>query len=105
MSNGNNLDEKLNRLKGISEWFDNQEEVDVEEGLSKIKEAAGLIKECRKRLKQIENEFEEVKKEIGEEDIEENPSPLEEAVEKEQKMPEKILVGKASKIDLDDIPF
>ena len=48
----------------ITEWFDNQEEIDAEEGLKKVKEAAGLIKTSKTRLKEIENEFEEIKKEM-----------------------------------------
>lgn len=63
-----NLNSNLKRLSEITEWFDNQEEIDVEEGLKKVKEAVELIKVSKERLKSIENEFEEIKKEI---DIEE----------------------------------
>jgi exonuclease VII small subunit len=63
-----NLNSNLKRLSEITEWFDNQEEIDVEEGLNKVKEAVEIIKTSRERLKSIENEFEEIKKEI---DIEE----------------------------------
>ena len=59
-----NLNKNLKRLAEITEWFDNQEEIDVEEGLKKVKEAVGLIKSSKSRLKEIENEFEEIKKEI-----------------------------------------
>jgi exonuclease VII small subunit len=59
-----NLNNSLKRLSEISEWFDKQEEIDVEEGLKKVKEAAILIKTSRERLKEVENEFEEIKKEI-----------------------------------------
>ncbi len=65
MSNkDNNLDNKLNKLSKIVSWFDEKEEVDVEEGLKKVKEASLLIKESRKRLSEIENEFKEIKKEV-----------------------------------------
>jgi exonuclease VII small subunit len=60
----NNLNTNLKKLEEISQWFDNREEVDVEEGLEKVKEAVVLIKESKERLKQIENEFEEIKKEV-----------------------------------------
>jgi len=63
------LNNNLKRLLEISEWFDNQEEIDVEEGLNKVKEAAELIKASQERLKGIENEFEEIKKEIGATDV------------------------------------
>lgn len=60
-----NLNENLKRLSEIAEWFDKIEEVDVEEGLERVKEAVGLIKLSKERLKEIENEFEEIKKEIN----------------------------------------
>ena len=60
----NNLNENLKKLEEISLWFDNSKEVDVEQGLEKVKEAVILIKESKERLKKIENEFEEIKKEI-----------------------------------------
>lgn len=60
----NNLRNNLKKLEEISSWFNDQEEVDVEEGLNKVKEAVVLIKESKERLKQIENEFEEIKKEV-----------------------------------------
>lgn len=59
-----NLNVNLKKLAEITEWFDNQEEIDAEEGLNKVKEAVLLIKSSKERLKQIENEFEEIKKEI-----------------------------------------
>ena len=62
-----NLNENLKRLTAISDWFDDQEEIDVEEGFKKVKEAAGLIKVSKQRLKDVENEFEEIKKEMEEE--------------------------------------
>ncbi|NCO25183.1 hypothetical protein GW901_01470 [Candidatus Parcubacteria bacterium] len=62
-----NLNDSLKRLAEITEWFDNQEEIDVEEGLKKVKEAAELIRASKERLKTIENEFEEIKKGIEEE--------------------------------------
>lgn len=65
----NNLNENLKNLKEIVAWFDKREEVDVEIGLEKVKEAVILIKSSKERLLEIENEFEEIKK-----DIEENNS-------------------------------
>ena len=58
-----NLNENLKQLSEITEWFDNREEIDVEEGLEKVKQAVFLIKASKARLKAIENEFEEIKKE------------------------------------------
>jgi len=64
----NNLSKNLKKLSEISEWFEEREDVDIEEGLKKVKEAVGIIKESKERLQEIENEFEEVKKELDEED-------------------------------------
>ena len=57
------LSSNLKRLSEITDWFENQEEIDVEEGLEKVKEAAALIKASKERLKAVENEFAEIKKE------------------------------------------
>lgn len=62
-----NLSESLKKVQEIIAWFDNQEEVDVEKGLEKIKEGTVLIKDSRTRLKEIENEFEVVKKDLEKE--------------------------------------
>ncbi|MBD3244869.1 MAG: hypothetical protein GF335_02650 [Candidatus Moranbacteria bacterium] len=61
----NNLKDSLAKLKEISQWFENQEDLDVEKGLIKVKEGVFLIKDCRKRLNEIENEFEEIKKDLS----------------------------------------
>lgn len=60
------LNGNLKRLAEITEWFDKQEEIDVEEGLDKVKEAAALIKASKEKLKAVENEFEEIRKEMDE---------------------------------------
>ncbi|KKP32742.1 MAG: hypothetical protein A2312_02745 [Candidatus Staskawiczbacteria bacterium RIFOXYB2_FULL_32_9] len=60
----NNLNNNLKRLSEIAEWFDSREEVDVEEGLIKVKEAVALIKVSKQRLKEIDNEFKEIQKDI-----------------------------------------
>ena len=57
----------LDEISKIVEWFDSQEELDVEQSLDKIKKAAVLISSAKKRLVEIENEFSEIKKEVGEE--------------------------------------
>ncbi|MFC1629756.1 hypothetical protein ACFL11_00830 [Patescibacteria group bacterium] len=88
-----NLNNNLKRLAEITGWFDNQEEVDVEEGLKKVKEAVGLIKASKGRLKEIENEFEEIKKDIAEEVEKEKES---EGVEKN---------NSEEKLGAEDIPF
>ncbi len=59
------LSDSLKKLEAITEWFEQQEEIDVEKALEKVKEGALLIKESKARLKEVENEFEVVKKELG----------------------------------------
>lgn len=59
-----NLTDSLKELHTIVEWFEDQEEVDIEAGLSKIKEAAKLIKVSKTRLAEVENEFKEIEKEM-----------------------------------------
>ena len=59
-----NLNDQLNQLQAIADWFDDQDQVDVELGLKKVKEAAGLIRSSQERLRDLENEFTEIKKEI-----------------------------------------
>lgn len=90
------LSETLKQLEGIASWFDEQQQIDVEEGLKKVKEAASLFKAGKDRLKQIENEFEEVKKEIdGELVVERNlavPEPDQEILPND-------------KVEAEDIPF
>ncbi len=59
-----NLNKNLKILSDIAHWFENEEEVDIEQGLEKVKEAMKIIKESKERLKEIENEFEEIKDDI-----------------------------------------
>lgn len=54
--------DQLKEIAGILEWFDSQEELDIEAALEKIKKAGELIKMSKNRLVQIENEFKEIKK-------------------------------------------
>ena len=61
-----NLSESLKRLGEIVAWFDKQDEVDVEQGLEKVREGSALIKQSRTRLAEVENEFQELKKEMEE---------------------------------------
>ncbi|MFZ1626306.1 MAG: exodeoxyribonuclease VII small subunit [Candidatus Moraniibacteriota bacterium] len=58
------LGEALKKLESITAWFENQEEIDVEKALEKVKEGVTLIKASKERLREVENEFEVVKKEL-----------------------------------------
>lgn len=61
-----NLSESLAELEKIAEWFESQEEVDVEKGIQKVRQGAELIKKSRARLESIENEFEDIQKSLEE---------------------------------------
>ena len=63
----NNLKDSLKKLKDIVDWFDKQEDADIEIGFEKVKEGAALIKESKKRLRELENEFEKIKTDMKEE--------------------------------------
>jgi Asp-tRNA(Asn)/Glu-tRNA(Gln) amidotransferase C subunit len=65
-----NLTETMKKLRAIASWFEQQDEVDVEKGLEKVREGAVLIKASRARLRELENEFEEVKKSLSHKDDE-----------------------------------
>ncbi len=58
------LGESLKKLEQISQWFEGQDELDVEEGIAKAKEGAALLKSTRKQLQHVENEFEDIKKSL-----------------------------------------
>jgi exonuclease VII small subunit len=63
----NNLSQDLQSLEKIVRWFESQEEIDIEEGLQKIRQGAELIQSSKKRLKEVENEFEEIRKTLDQE--------------------------------------
>jgi copper chaperone CopZ len=65
--NGTNIKASLKKLEALASWFDEQEEIDVELGLAKVKEATVLIKELKTKLKDVANEFEEIKKDLDNE--------------------------------------
>jgi exodeoxyribonuclease VII small subunit len=53
----------LKKLEEINLWFQ-QEDIDLEEGLGKLRQGKDLLAQCRSRLKQVENEFTEIKSEM-----------------------------------------
>jgi exonuclease VII small subunit len=63
----NQISKNLKRLKEIVSWFESQKDIEVEEGLKKVKEGAQIIKSLKSKMKEIENEFIEIKKTIEDE--------------------------------------
>lgn len=64
--NKKNLKSNLQHIAKIVEWFESQEEIDLEEALLKVKEAEEYIRVSKERLKEIDNEFREIKKKMEE---------------------------------------
>lgn len=58
-----NINQSIEKINQIIDWFENQEHLDVELGLKKVKEAKEIIKQIKDKLKKAENEFQEIKKE------------------------------------------
>lgn len=56
----------IQELEEINRWFQ-EEEVDLDEGLKKLRRGKDLIQKCRERLKNVENEFTKIKEEFKEE--------------------------------------
>jgi exonuclease VII small subunit len=60
------LSKNLKKLEEISSWFEDQKELNIEEGLKKVKTALTLVKESKKELQNVKNEFEEIEKDFEE---------------------------------------
>ena len=55
----------ITELEEINRWFQ-EEEIDLDEGLIRLKKGKDLIQKCRERLKSVENEFIKIKEELNE---------------------------------------
>lgn len=58
------ITEALTELEAIVRWFDQQDAVDVEAGLTKVRHGAVLIRDLKARLKEAENEFVAIKQSL-----------------------------------------
>ena len=56
------LKKYLKEIEEITTWFDDQDEIDIEEALGKVEQAAKLIKASKDMLAKVENDFKEIKK-------------------------------------------
>ncbi|OGY58825.1 MAG: hypothetical protein A3E61_00950 [Candidatus Colwellbacteria bacterium RIFCSPHIGHO2_12_FULL_43_12] len=63
---GKKVKESLNKLESIVDWFDKQEDIDLEEGLEKVRVGAEIIKDLKTKLKGLQNKFKEIKEDLGE---------------------------------------
>lgn len=60
-----NFSQSVVKLEEINTWFQN-DEIDLDEGLKKLREGKDLIIQCKQRLKEVENEFYRIKEEFTE---------------------------------------
>ncbi len=60
-----NLNEYLKEISNITEWFNNQTEIDLEEAIKKVEEANELITKSKEKLGDVENSFQKIEKEIS----------------------------------------
>jgi exonuclease VII small subunit len=66
MTNKTNLQNSLRELQAITQWFDEQETIDIEQALEKVKVGAALLKDLQGELKDIKNEFTAIKADLEE---------------------------------------
>lgn len=57
-----NFAEAFAELEAITEWFDSQENVDLDEGLQKFERGLALTTALKKKLSEVENQVVELKK-------------------------------------------
>ncbi len=60
-----NLNEYLKEIGNITEWFNSQTEIDLEEAMKKVSEAGELITKSKEKLADVENSFQKIEKEIS----------------------------------------
>jgi exodeoxyribonuclease VII small subunit len=72
MTDNNNFDfaKALMELEEINRWFQD-EEIDLDLGLEKLKRGKALIDQCQGRLGEVENEFVKIKETFSENETEE----------------------------------
>lgn len=72
------LQQKIDKLEKISSYFNNSEELELDEAIKKYEEAAKLVGEVKKELKAIETKINEIK--LNYSDVESDPDPIVEGV-------------------------
>lgn len=57
-----NFSEAFQELESITEWFDSEENLDLDKGLKQFERGLELASELKKKLSEVENKVEEIKK-------------------------------------------
>jgi len=91
----------INQLEEINTWFQN-EDFNLDEGLTKLKAGKELIKKCRIRLREVENEFVHIKQEFAEDSLDEETEALDALSDGH---PPSHNLAKEKPLDSDDVPF
>lgn len=58
----------LKELEEINQWFQG-DNIDLEEGLEKLKRGTELIKKAKERLNNVENQFTNIKKDLNSDNV------------------------------------
>jgi exodeoxyribonuclease VII small subunit len=61
-----NFGEAFAELEQITEWFDSEENLDLDKGLKQFERGLELAGELKKKLNEVENKVEEIKEKFAE---------------------------------------
>ena len=61
-----NFAEAFAELEQITEWFDSEENLDLDKGLKQFERGLELAGELKKKLNEVENKVEEIKEKFAE---------------------------------------
>lgn len=89
----------IKELEEINKWFQS-EDIDLDQGLEKLKRGKELINKLRGRLKDVENEFTKIRDDFSTEEATPTPPPV-----KTQPEPHKDHIKPTMPNLDDDIPF
>ncbi|MEK7614819.1 MAG: exodeoxyribonuclease VII small subunit [Patescibacteria group bacterium] len=56
-----NFASAFEELEQITQWFDSEEQLDLDEGLQKFERGLAIASELKKKLVEVENKVEEIK--------------------------------------------
>jgi len=63
----NNFAKSFEELEAITQWFESEEALDLEKGLTQFERGLALARELKETLSEVENKVNEIKKKFGEE--------------------------------------
>ncbi|MBI5793481.1 exodeoxyribonuclease VII small subunit [Candidatus Uhrbacteria bacterium] len=61
-----NFAKAFEELEKITQWFDSQDQLDLDLGLKQFERGLELASELKKKLSEVENNVEEIKKKFSE---------------------------------------